>query len=294
MKKKLLLSLLSLTALLVLSACGSSGTKTTTKIVAGGSTALQPLVTQGAQEFMTENPEVSITVQPGGSGAGLTSVSNGSFQIGNSDIFAEEKSGIDASKLKDHQVAVVGVAPIVNSEITKKVKLLTQEELIDIFSGKITNWKKVGGPDEEITIIGRTEGSGTRALFDRYGLNKGTELASAATQDSTGAAAKAVASTPGSISYVSFAGAVLEGVSKMPIQFIGEESATQAIDKNVMDNSWKIWGYEHMYTAADPDETTVAFIDYVKSNKTNLHGLGFISTEDMKGERTVDGTWTEK
>ncbi|HEY0222312.1 MAG TPA: phosphate ABC transporter substrate-binding protein [Lactovum miscens] len=308
MKKKLVLSMVAGAALLTLAACSSnnatsssSSTKASSsaslsgKIVAGGSTALQPLVTTVSQEFMTKNPNVSIDVQPGGSGAGLTGVANGTFQIGNSDIFAEEKTGIDASKIKDNQVATVGVAPIVNQDVADKVKSLTQQQLIDIFSGKTTNWSAVGGPSEAITLIGRTTGSGTRVLFDNFGLNKGTELASEVTQDATGAAAKAVSTTPGAISYIAFSG--LEGVTNikaMPITFEGGSKAVDPTNDNVIDNSWKIWGYEHMYTSTTPDEATTALIKAVKNDTKDLKAQGYIEITAMKGSRTVDGTWTAK
>lgn len=307
MKKKLVLSMVAGAALLTLAACSSNNSTSKSsasdasssalsgKIVAGGSTALQPLVTTVAQDFMTKNTNVSIDVQPGGSGAGLTGVANGSFQIGNSDIFAEEKTGIDATKIKDNQVAVVGVAPIVNQDVAAKVKSLTQQQLIDIFSGKTTNWSAVGGPSEAITLIGRTAGSGTRVLFDNFGLNKGTELASEATQDATGAAAQAVSTTPGAISYLAFSG--MEGVSNikaMPITFEGASKAVDPTNANVIDNSWKIWGYEHMYTSTTPSKAATALIKAVAADTKNLKAQGYIEISAMKGSRTVDGTWTAK
>lgn len=104
----------------------------------------------------------------------------GSFQIGNSDIFAEEKSGIDASAITDHKVAVVGFAPIINAKTD--VKNLTSQQLQDVFTGKVTNWKEVGGSDQKITVIGRTEGSGTRVNFDKFALGGATEVKGANTR----------------------------------------------------------------------------------------------------------------
>ena len=197
MKKKIFIALMASVSLFALAACGS-GNK---QVTAGGSTALQPMVEHASMAYMKQNPDEIIMVQGGGSGVGLAQVAAGSFQIGNSDIFAEEKSGIAVDKIIDHKVAVIGFAPIINKKL--KVSNLTQQELIDIFTGKITNWKEVGGQDQKITVIGRTAGSGTRVNFDKYALNGATEV-NGPTQDASGSVVQLVGQTPGAISYVAF------------------------------------------------------------------------------------------
>ena len=114
-------------------------------ITAVGSTALQPLVEAAAEQFMEENSGIQITIQGGGSGQGITQIVQGAVQIGNSDVFAEEKvdDPADAEKIKDNRVCVVGMGPIVNPEVT--VDDIAIADLAKIFTGEITNWSQVGG-----------------------------------------------------------------------------------------------------------------------------------------------------
>lgn len=289
MKKSVLIAAAAV-SLFALAACGqkSSGTSTSSssstakaeKITVAGSTALQPLVEANVESFTQENTNLQITVQGGGSGLGLSQVSSGAIQIGNSDLFAEEKDASLAEKVKDHKVAVVGFAPIVNKDI--KVEGLTSAQLKDIFSGKVTNWKEVGGQDQAITVINRAEGSGTRFNFEKYGLDN-TKVVKASEQDSSGAVVQMVSQTPGAISYVAFSN-IKDTVKAL------ELDGVKPTEKNVATNDWKIWSYEHMYTEkGNTTDGQEKFITAVTKNKTLLEKLGYLSIEDMKVTRDQDG-----
>ncbi|GER65969.1 phosphate ABC transporter substrate-binding protein [Weizmannia acidilactici] len=256
-------------------------------ITAVGSTALQPLVQEAATQYMNNNAGATINVQGGGSGTGLSKVVEGAVQIGNSDVFAEEKDGIDASKIVDHKVAVVGFAPVVNKGVG--VKNITKQQLIGIFTGKITNWKEVGGKDQKIVIINRAEGSGTRTEFEKWALDGATTV-KAQEQDSSGTVQKIVSETPGAISYLAFS-YINDKVQALKVDGV------EPTEDNVKTNKWKIWAYEHMYTNGEPKGLTKKFIDYMLSDevqKNLVPKLGYMSISDMKVERDAKGNVTNK
>ncbi|KIL35546.1 phosphate-binding protein [Cohnella kolymensis] len=254
-------------------------------ILAAGSSALQPLVDQASKKFMDKNSGISIQVQGGGSGQGLTQVAEGQATIGNSDVFAEEKLDADKAKgLVDHQVAVVGIAAVVNPEVT--VDNLTKQQLIDIFTGKVTNWKDVGGKDEKIQIVNRPKSSGTRATFEKYALGEKTEdLQGSIQEDSSGTVKKLVKETPGAIGYLALS--YLDDSVKT-VKYEGVE----AKEENIINGTYPVWAYEHMYTKGEPDAATKAFLDYMMSDDVqngDVVELGYISANKMQVKRDAEG-----
>ena len=287
---------------LLLAGCGSGGASTESsqasggsssgaasnenvEILAVGSTALQPLVEAAGESFSADNPNYTITVQGGGSGTGLSQVEAGAVTIGNSDVFADEKDGVDASKLVDHKVAVVGMAPVVNKDAG--VTDLSQQELIDIFTGKVKNWSELGGADQEISVINRASGSGTRATFEKWGLD-GAETIQTQEQDSSGTVRKIVAESPGAISYLALS-YLDDSIQALSLDGV------EATPENIADNKWPIWSYEHMYTNGEPDANVKAFLDYIMTDDVQqgiVIELGYLPITDMKVERSVDGEVT--
>jgi phosphate transport system substrate-binding protein len=262
--KKVLLVFVSVALVISLVAgCSSSSDSTeglSGSITVSGSSALQPLVQAAADDLTAENADLSITVNAGGSGTGLQNVSDQTVDIGDSDVFAEDKLDADkAAELVDHQVCVVGVAAVVNNDVT--VTNLTQEQLIAIFTGEITNWSEVGGEDQDIVIINRPESSGTRALFKEYALNGSEEATGVAlTEDNSGTLKQTVAQTSGSIAYLAFSYITDSTVTALSIDGVAPTY------ENIYTGDYNVWGYEHMYTYGDADDNCQALIDYITSD----------------------------
>ena len=163
-----------------------------------GSTSMEKLANALSEAFMEEYPDVTVTAEFVGSGAGIEAVTNGTADIGNSSrsLKDEEK----AAGVIMIVVAIDGIAVCVDP--ANEVADLTKEQLTNIYNGTVTNWKEVGGADEPIIVIGREAGSGTRGAFEELvdlvdGCKYANEL------DSTGAVIAKVASTPGAIGYAS-------------------------------------------------------------------------------------------
>ena len=163
-----------------------------------GSTSMEKLANALSEAFMEEYPDVTVTAEFVGSGAGIEAVTNGTADIGNSSrsLKDEEK----AAGVVENVVAIDGIAVCVDP--ANEVADLTKEQLTNIYNGTVTNWKEVGGADEPIIVIGREAGSGTRGAFEEL-VDLKDACKSANELDSTGAVIAKVASTPGAIGYAS-------------------------------------------------------------------------------------------
>ena len=244
-------------------------------ITGSGSSALLPLAKDAADKFKELHPEVSITLNGGGSGTGLKQVADGSVDIGNSDVAAEDKLDETAAKeLVDHQVCVVTMAPIVNKDVAEAgVKSLTKEQLISIFTGKTTNWKDVGGPDEDIVLVTRPESSGTRATFQKYALDGNEEASNTSMEtDDSGVLLTNVKSTNGAIGYVALS--YLTGDAGVETVAIDDVEPTL---ENTYSGKYPVWTFEHMYTKGEPNEVTKAFLDYITGDEygAQMEKLGY-------------------
>ena len=258
------------------------------KVTVSGSSALLPLAKDAAQKFKAKNDQVSITLNAGGSGTGLKQVSEGSVDIGNSDVFAKEKlPEAKAAELVDHKVAVTVMAPVVSKEIGTNVKSLTKAQLQDIFTGiydgSITNWKDVGGPDEAVVLITRPSTSGTRALFTKYALDGKEELSNKSMEtDDSGTLVQTVSQTKGAIGYVALS-YLMNNNTVTPLAIDGVEPTLD----NVYNGKYPVWGYEHMYTKGEATGAVKAFIDFIMSKdySADIEKQGYGVASKMKVTR---------
>lgn len=253
-------------------------------ITGSGASALLPLTKDAADKFKELHPEVSITLNGGGSGTGLKQVADGSVDIGNSDIAADTKlDKAVADGLVDHKVCVVTMAPVVNKDIAATVKSLTKQQLTDIFTAKITNWKEVGGPDEEIVLITRPSTSGTRALFKEFALGGAEEASNKSLEtDDSGTLLQSIKDNKGAIGYV----ALSYLVNNQDVATVSVDGVAPTLE-NTYNGTYPVWGYEHMYTKGEPNATVKAYLDFIMSDEygKSMEAQGYGVTSKMQVQR---------
>lgn len=244
-------------------------------ISAAGSTALQPLVQAGAEAYQAQHSDVKISVTGGGSRTGLSLVNSKSVDIGDSDILAAK----DQTDLVDHRVAAVGFAIVAHTETG--VKNLSRKQIREIFSGKVKNWKDVGGKDQSITVINRPASSGTRAVFIKTLMDKAELSRDTLVEDATGTVVQKITQTPGAVSYAAFSGTHGKaGIVEISID------GNAATEENVESGKYPFWSYEHMYTNGPPNKDVSRFLAFLQSNRMLVQKLGYILARDIKKTET--------
>jgi phosphate transport system substrate-binding protein len=234
-------------------------------VTMAGSTAFQPFAERLADQYMSTHPDVVITVQGGGSAMGIQSALSGAAEIGMADLVALPP---EASSLKSLIVARDGIAVVVNP--ANMVAGLTYAQVRDIFSGKITNWKEVGGADHTIAVISREAGSGTRSSFEKI-LGGITLAADALVQDSNGTIRETVANDQNAVGYVSH-GLINEKIK--PVSIDGVHCTESAI----MKGDYRLVRPVFLMAKQECSPACMAFLDYVMSEEAQelIHTSGLI------------------
>lgn len=238
--------------------------------IAGG-TAHIPVMKEAAKRIMTSNPDIKISIAGGGSGVGIKQAGEGLVNIGNSGRKPTDDE-INKYGLKLFKWAVDGVGVVVHP--SNPVKNLTGMQLKDIFSGKIDNWKSLGGEDKGINIYTRDEASGTREVFWKKALLKGDISTKANFAVSNGAMKSAIAGDPFGIGYVSV-GHMDETVAPVAIDTIVPNI------ENVKNGKYHISRGLYSNTKNEPVGLVKLFIDYLftEEGQKIAEEQGFISVK---------------
>lgn len=274
--KKALSALIAGAMILSLTACGATSSSTAASssaaetssaaasteatgtlsgsVTTGGSTSVEKVILSLSEAFMQENPDVDVTYDPTGSGAGITGASDGTLDIGLSSRNLKE----DETGLVSTTFALDGIAIIVNNENT--VEDLTIDQIKGLATGEITNWSEVGGPDQPVVLVGREAGSGTRDGFESI---VGVEDACVYEQEltSTGAVIAAVAANPNAFGYASLS-AVDDTVKAVTV------NGVEATEATVQDGSYEIQR-PFIFVTKEGEELSdaaQAFIDFATSD----------------------------
>jgi phosphate transport system substrate-binding protein len=231
------------------------------QIQLAGSTTVQPLAEVLAEAFMAENVDVTIEVQGGGSSVGVTSAGEGTVDIGDASRNVKDSEFEAFPELQVFTIAYDGIAIVTNPDL--ELPTLSIEQVQQIFAGEITNYSEVGGPDAEIIVVSREEGSGTRAAFEELVMEANDSEAmiteDALLQQSNGQVRTTVSTTPDSIGYLSF-GFLDESVNAVAI----DEVAPTV--ENVKNGSYSIYRPLNMLTNGAPSELAQAFLDFILSD----------------------------
>ncbi len=262
---KVIISLVAVATITMFVGCNSKtdikkDSGLTGKLTMSGSTTVLPIAQACAEEFMNQNPNVNISVRGGGSSIGIKDIMAGTVEIGNASRDAKEKeinkakeSGIE---LYQNIVANDGIAVIVNPQNT--ITNLTLEQIQAIYTGKVTNWKELGGPDMNIVIISRDTSSGTYEVFYEIAMKKQNIVQNCIMVASNNAAVTSVKDTPGAIAY---AGLGYLSSAVHPIQVNGVDPTF----KNILSGAYPVARKLNMYTNGAPKGITKSFIDFILS-----------------------------
>lgn len=259
----------------IISSCGNNSSDTASSektekksIVLKGSDTVLPLAQKEAEEFMKKDSTASITVTGGGSGVGFTALIDGSTDIAmaSREIKLDEKTKLETKSVtvKEVLIAKDALAVIVNP--ANKISQLTKEQLKDIFTGKITNWKQVGGNNEKIVVYARETSSGTYEFFKEHVMDKINYDKSVLNLPATGAIVQSVGQTKGAIGYIGLA-YLNSDVKDVAVSYDEGKTYVNASTENAINGTYPITRPLFFYYDESLDKKVKSFVDYVLSSE---------------------------
>jgi len=232
-------------------------------ITAKGSDTLVILAQKWAEVYMKTHPDVKIQVTGGGSGTGFAALQNQTTDLANASRPIKPKEKAECIKAfkkvpTEYKVALDGLSVYVNE--SNPVRELTMAQLDAIFTGKVTNWKDVGGADQAITLYSRENSSGTYEFFKEHVLDKKDFAATAQTLQGTAQVIQAVAKEPRGIGYGGAAYA--EGVRSIKVKADASSPGVEPTEENIINHKYPIWRFLYIYVNPDLDKGEIG--DYLK------------------------------
>jgi len=223
-----------------------------------GSSTVQPLAQALAEAFMEKYPDVQIDVQGGGSSVGVKSAAEGTVPIGNASRALKDSEKEEYPDLIAHAIAQDGIAIAVHPDVP--VEGVSKDEVRQVFAGEITNWSELGGPDQNIIVVSREEGSGTRGAFEEMVMGESLIVDTALLQPSNGAVKTTVASTPWSLGFLSF-GYLDDSVKALAV------GGVEATVENASTGEYPVVRPLNMVTKGEPTGLAKAYLDFVMSEE---------------------------
>ena len=233
------------------------------KLVIQGSSTVLPIAQKAAEEYMNQNPEIDITVRGGGSGNGIAALIDNATDIADASRFIKEDEFMQARDNGvypvPHRVAMDGIAVILNEN--NPVQDITLDEIEQIYTGEVSNWSELGGPDKEIVVVSRDSSSGTFEVFGEIALGGERVAQTALMQSSNGTVASTVGETEGAIGYVGLGYLDNPGIKAVKVNGVEPTNAT------VANGQFPIARPLFMFTDGWPEGLTAKFINFVLSAK---------------------------
>lgn len=243
-------------------------------ITMNGSTTVFPIAQKIAEVYMQNHPNVTISVEGTGSGNGIAALIDGTTDIANSsrEVTDDEinKAKAKGVNLNPIPIALDALSVVVNP--SNPITNLTKDQVVGIFTGKITNWKEVGGPDKEIVVVSRDTSSGTYGAFMELALPKGAQITDKAIYQSSNQTVKnTVATTENAIGYIGL------GYVDSSVKAVSYDGVTPT-NENVLNKTYKLSRHLYMITNGEPQGEIKNLIDFVlsKDGQDIVESVGFI------------------
>ena len=227
-----------------------------------GSSTVLPIAQKAAEDYMNSNPEINISVRGGGSGNGVAALIDNAVDIADTSRFITDKEFKQAYNNGvypvPHRIAMDGIAVIINPN--NPIQNLTLEQLKKIYTGQVSNWQELGGPDAEIVVVSRDSSSGTFEVFGEIALDGNRVVQTALMQSSNGTVKSTVADTKGGIGYIGI-GYLSDNVKGVKV------NGVKATNQTVANGEFPISRPLFMFTDGWPEGLTKRFINFLLSQE---------------------------